>query len=294
MESFVAYLSEAEPQQIHDSEESEEEETWNKGNLCTNGFEGVIGSSPALKKVLAMVQTVASSQTTVLIEGETGTGKELIARSIHSHSPRKSGAFVAVNSAAIPANLLESELFGHERGAFTGAACRRVGRFEAADRGTLFLDEIGDLPFDLQAKLLRVIEDRNFERLGGTHSLQVDVRLIAATHRDLGRMVQEGKFRADLYYRLNVFPISVPPLRQRRGDIPLLAQWFVSLYSRRMNKRIRTIPEGTLEAMEQYRWPGNVRELQNFIERSVILSDDWVLQAPLHDLHPLPRRSHCR
>jgi len=247
-------------------------------------FEGVIGRSPALQRVLRDVEVVAPTDSGVLIHGETGTGKELIAQAIHNRSPRRERPFIKVNCAAIPSGLLESELFGHEKGAFTGAIMRKPGRFELADKGTLFLDEVGDIPLDLQAKLLRVLQEHEFERLGSTRTQQVDVRVIAATHRDLKQMVEEGTFRSDLYYRLHVFPLLVPPLRQRRADIPLIARHFVDKYSQRMKRRIETIPARTMEMLANYRWPGNVRELQNFIERAVILSPGTSLRAPLEEL----------
>jgi formate hydrogenlyase transcriptional activator len=220
----------------------------------------------------------------VLIYGETGTGKELIARAIHNLSSRKSNAFVKLNCAAIPTGLLESELFGHEKGAFTGAIAQRVGRFELANRGTVFLDEIGDIPLELQPKLLRVLQEREFERLGSTRTLRTDARLIAATNRDLAAMVEEQKFRSDLYYRLNVFPVRVPPLRERREDIPLLVRHFVQQFSRRMNRSVETIPSETMKTLVRYDWPGNIRELQNVIERAVIVSTGPVLKVPLDDL----------
>jgi len=222
----------------------------------------------------------------VLILGETGTGKELIARAIHRLSSRREKPFVKLNCAAIPLGLLESELFGHEKGAFTGAIAQKTGRFELADRGTLFLDEVGDIPLELQPKLLRVLQEQEFERLGSNHTHEVDVRLIAATHRDLALMVRQGTFREDLYYRLRVFPIQLPALRQRTEDIPKLAWHFTGLYARRLNKRIEEIPTETMDALVRYRWPGNVRELQNFIERSVILSPHFVLRAPILELGP--------
>jgi formate hydrogenlyase transcriptional activator len=222
----------------------------------------------------------------VLILGETGTGKELVARAIHKLSGRSEKAFVKLNCAAIPLGLLESELFGHEKGAFTGAIAQKTGRFELADRGTLFLDEVGDIPLELQAKLLRVLQEQEFERLGSNRTHKVDVRLIAATHRDLPTMVKQGTFREDLYYRLKVFPIHVPALRQRAEDIPKLVSHFTTLYARRMNKRIEEIPSETMDALVRYRWPGNVRELQNFIERAVILSPHSTLRAPISELEP--------
>jgi formate hydrogenlyase transcriptional activator len=227
---------------------------------------------------------VAPTDSGVLILGETGTGKELIARAIHNLSARRNRPFIKLNCAAIPSGLVESELFGHERGAFTGAIMRKAGRFESADRGTLFLDEVGDIPLELQPKLLRVLQEHEFEKLGSTHTQQVDVRVVAATHRDLKQMVEDGEFRSDLYYRLHVFPLPVPPLRQRREDIPLLVRHFVDEYARRMKRRIETIPPQAMEAFRSYSWPGNVRELQNFIERAVILSPGSVLRAPLAEL----------
>jgi formate hydrogenlyase transcriptional activator len=244
-------------------------------------FEQVIGSSPALESVLEQVERVAPTDSTVIIQGETGTGKELIARAIHNISSRCGRSFVKLNCAAIPLDLLESELFGHEKGAFTGAIAQKVGRFELADKGTLFLDEVGDIPLALQPKLLRVLQEQEFERLGSTRTHQVDVRLVAATNRDLTKMVKRGEFRIDLYYRLNVFPISLPPLRERREDIPALVAHFVDVNSRRMGKQIEQIPPETLSALSSYPWPGNIRELQNMIERAVILANDGVLPNPL-------------
>lgn len=253
-------------------------------NGARDCVEGIIGASSPLRNVLEQVRTVAPTDSTVLIHGETGTGKELIARAIHSLSARRDRKLVRVNCAAIPAELLENELFGHERGAFTGAIARTVGRFELADKGTLFLDEIGDVPLELQAKLLRVLQEQEFERLGSVRTQRVNVRVVAATNRDLMQLVAKQQFRMDLYYRLNVFPISVPPLRQRREDIPQLVKSFVASYSSRMNRRIETIPDETMNVLTQYQWPGNIRELQNFIERAVILSPGGTLQAPLSDL----------
>jgi formate hydrogenlyase transcriptional activator len=244
-------------------------------------FEQLIGSSPALESVLEQVERVAPTGSTVLIQGETGTGKELIARAIHNISSRCGRSFVKLNCAAIPLDLLESELFGHEKGAFTGAIAQKVGRFELADRGTLFLDEVGDIPTALQPKLLRVLQEQEFERLGGTRTHQVDVRLVAATNRDLTEMARRGEFRSDLYYRLNVFPILLPPLRARAEDIPALVTHFVEMFSRRMGRRIEHIPLDTMSALSSYQWPGNIRELQNLIERAVILSNDGVLPNPL-------------
>jgi formate hydrogenlyase transcriptional activator len=249
-----------------------------------HGFADIIGTSPGLKEVLRQVEIVAPADTTALILGETGTGKELVARAIHRLSRRAAHTFVKLNCAAIPTGLLESELFGHEKGAFTGAVARKVGRFELADGGTLFLDEVGDIPPDLQAKLLRVLQEQEFERLGGTKTLKVDVRLIAATNRDLPAMVAEGRFRADLFYRLNVFPIRLPPLRERTGDIPLLARYFVAEYARKLNRPVTRIPDAALEAMARYPWPGNVRELENFIERCVLLSSGSELWVPVAEL----------
>ncbi len=247
-------------------------------------FEDIVGYSPALRSVLQQVETVAPTDSTVLIQGETGTGKELIARAIHDRSSRRERTFIKINCAAIPMGLLESELFGHERGAFTGAIARKIGRFELAHQGTLFLDEIGDVPLELQPKLLRVLQEQEFERLGSNSTRKVDVRVIAATNRNLSTMVAHGGFRTDLFYRLNVFPIALPPLRERAEDIPLLARYFTSKYSRRMNRPVQRIPVETLEAMSRYKWPGNVRELQNFIERAVILSANGELRAPLSEL----------
>jgi formate hydrogenlyase transcriptional activator len=244
----------------------------------------MVGSSGALKRVLSQVETVAPTGSTVLIYGETGTGKEMIARAVHKLSPRRDHTFVKLNCAAIPSGLLESELFGHEKGAFTGAIERRIGRFELANRGTLFLDEIGDIPLELQAKLLRVLQEQEFERLGSTKSIKVDVRIIAATHRNLENMVEAKQFRADLFYRLNVFPVMVPPLRNRRTDIPDLVRYFAEKYAKQMNKAIDTIPSDAMQALTRYEWPGNIRELQNFMERAVILSKGTVLQAPVSEL----------
>jgi formate hydrogenlyase transcriptional activator len=248
-----------------------------------NGFDEIIGNSPALEFVLAEVERVAPTDSTVLILGETGTGKELIARAIHNISARCGRPFVKLNCSAIPFDLLESELFGHEKGAFTGAIAQKIGRFEMADTGTLFLDEIGDLPLALQPKLLRVLQEQEFERLGCGRTHRINVRLVAATHRDLAEMVAKKEFRSDLYYRLNVFPVELPPLRERREDIPKLASHFVEVFARRMRKRIEHIPQAILDAFVSYSWPGNVRELQNLIERAVIRSDNGVLANPLPD-----------
>jgi formate hydrogenlyase transcriptional activator len=244
----------------------------------------IVGDSPALKASIHLVSVVAPTDSSVLISGETGTGKELVARAIHDLSVRRERAFVKLNCAAIPLGLLESELFGHEKGAFTGAIAQKLGRFELADRGTLFLDEVGDIPLELQAKLLRVLQEQEFERLGSNRTHKVDVRLVAATHRDLPGMIKQGTFREDLYYRLKVFPINIPALRHRREDIPKLVRHFTQLYARRMNKEISEIPSATMDALVRYRWPGNVRELQNFIERAVILSSHSVLCAPTLEL----------
>jgi formate hydrogenlyase transcriptional activator len=258
------------------------------------GLGEIVGESPALKTALSMVSVVAPTDSGVLILGETGTGKELVARAIHKLGSRSEKAFVKLNCAAIPLGLLESELFGHEKGAFTGAIAQKTGRFELADKGTLFLDEVGDIPLELQAKLLRVLQEQEFERLGSNRTHKVDVRLIAATHRDLPAMVRQGTFREDLYYRLKVFPIHVPALRQRTEDIPRLVRHFTALYSQRMNKRIDIIPAETLDALVRYPWPGNVRELQNFVERAVILSPQSILRAPISELEPFwpPKKSN--
>jgi formate hydrogenlyase transcriptional activator len=256
------------------------------------GFEGIIGRSSALRRVLEMVETVAWGDSTVLLLGETGTGKELIARAIHSHSPRIDRPFVKLNCAAIPTGLLESELFGHERGAFTGAITQKIGRVEVADQGSLFLDEIGDISLELQPKLLRVLQEREFERLGSTRTKKVDVRIVAATHRDLEGMILKGEFRSDLYYRLNVFPISIPPLRERPEDIPLLVEHFVQEAARKLNKTIDAIPSDTMAALTDYQWPGNIRELENVIERAVILSRGSILRVPHRDLQSRVTAGH--
>jgi transcriptional regulator with GAF, ATPase, and Fis domain len=245
---------------------------------------GIIGSSLAIRHILDQVKTVAPLDSTVLIQGETGTGKELIASAVHYLSARCRNNFVRFNCAAVPAGLLESELFGHERGAFTGALTRKLGRFEVADKGTLFLDEIGDMPLDLQAKLLRVLQEQEFERLGSTQTQRVNVRVVAATNCDLKQMVADKQFRSDLYFRLNVFPITLPPLRERREDITDLVKAFVRRFSDQMNRQIEMVPDETLEALKRYDWPGNIRELQNFLERSVILSPGATLQAPVESL----------
>jgi formate hydrogenlyase transcriptional activator len=251
-------------------------------------FEEIVGSSQSLRHVLGQIETVAPTDSTVLIYGETGTGKELVARAVHNLSPRKANAFVKLNCAAIPTGLLESELFGHEKGAFTGAISQRVGRFELANHGTVFLDEIGEVPLELQPKLLRVLQEREFERLGSTRTLKTDARLIAATNRDLEEMVEAQTFRSDLFYRLNVFPVRVPSLRERPEDIPLLVRHFVRQFSRKTQRRIETIPSETMDALVEYHWPGNVRELQNVIERAVIVSQGSVLRVPIADLKPRP------
>jgi formate hydrogenlyase transcriptional activator len=253
-------------------------------------FEEIIGESAELKHVLAQSRTVAPIGSTVLILGETGTGKELIARAIHRMSRRRDANFIKVNCASIPTGLLESELFGHEKGAFTGAVSKKIGRMELADKGTLFLDEVGDIPLELQPKLLRVLQDHEFERLGSNRTMRVDLRLIAATNRDLSNRIAEGQFRSDLFYRLNVFPIHMPPLRARRNDIPLLVRHFVRKLSRRMDKRIDTIPSQTMEALMNWHWPGNIRELENLIERSVILSEGPVLHSPVTEMQWEPAR----
>ena len=247
-------------------------------------FEGIVGQSSALRHVLQLVETVAPSDSTVLLLGETGTGKELIARAIHERSRRKDRTFVKMNCAAIPTGLLESELFGHERGAFTGAITQKVGRLELADQGTLFLDEVGDIPIEIQPKLLRALQEREFERLGSTRTKKVDLRLVAATNRNLERMIEAREFREDLFYRLNVFPIRIPPLRERPEDIPLLVRYFTQKYARRMEKRIESIPTATMKKLSKWHWPGNIRELENFIERSVILSQGPALQVPIGEL----------
>ena len=247
-------------------------------------FEGIVGKSAALQKVLEQVAIVAPTDSTVLLHGETGTGKELIARAIHNLSPRRERPYVRMNCAAIPSGLLESELFGHEKGAFTGALIQRKGRFEAADGGSLFLDEIGDISLELQPKLLRAVQEQEFERLGSTRTIQVNVRLIAATHRDLRAMIRDEKFREDLFYRFNVFPIEIPPLRERREDIPLLVNYFVSKVSGRMGRQIKSIPKRAMEILTNCPWKGNIRELANFIERAVILSRGYELDVPVSEL----------
>ena len=251
-----------------------------------SGTHGIIGNSPVTKFVLDQIRVVAPTDSTVLIQGETGTGKELVARALHKLSPRRNGPFIILNCAAIPTGLLESELFGHERGAFTGAVSQRIGRFEAASGGTLFLDEIGDMSLELQAKVLRVLQEKEFERLGSAASARANVRIVAATNRDLKQMIHKNYFRADLYYRLNVFPISLPPLRDRPDDIPALVRHFATKYAERMNKEMEAIPSETLEAMLSYSWPGNIRELQNFVERGVIISRSSIFQPDLDQIQP--------
>jgi formate hydrogenlyase transcriptional activator len=248
-------------------------------------FEQIVGNSPALKRVLELVETVAPNDSTVLLLGETGTGKELIARAVHDRSRRKDRTFVKLNCAAIPTGLVESELFGHEKGAFTGAVGQKLGRLELADQGTLFLDEVGDIPIEIQPKLLRALQEREFERLGSTHTRKVNVRLVAATNRDLQKMVKEHEFRSDLYYRLNVFPIRIPPLRERKDDIPLLASYFVERFAKQMQKKIDSIPAAVMKSLIAWDWPGNIRELENLIERAVILTRGRSLEAPLEELH---------
>jgi formate hydrogenlyase transcriptional activator len=247
-------------------------------------FEGIVGQSSGLRHVLSLVETVAPSDSTVLLLGETGTGKELIARAIHDRSRRKDRTLVKLNCAAIPTGLLESELFGHERGAFTGAISQKIGRLELADQGTLFLDEVGDIPTEIQPKLLRALQEREFERLGSPRTKKVDVRLVAATNRNLEKMIENREFRSDLYYRLNVFPIRIPPLRERPEDIPLLVRYFTQKYARRMEKQIESIPAAAMKKLSDWRWPGNIRELENLIERSVILTHGPALQVPTGEL----------
>jgi formate hydrogenlyase transcriptional activator len=271
--------------QSKDQDEFVEQDLMLRDDTTINqGFRGIVGNNIRLKGVLEDIQIVAPADSSVLILGETGTGKELIARAIHDLGPRKNYAFVKVNCAAIPSGLLESELFGHEKGAFTGAIAQKIGRFELADKGTLFLDEIGDIPLELQPKLLRILQEQEFERLGSTRTQRVDVRVVAATNADLGVLVSEKKFRSDLYYRLNVFPIVLPALRERREDIPRLVRHFANTYARRMNKQIETIPKKTMEALCRHGWPGNIRELQNLMERAVLLSSGRSLTVPLRDI----------
>jgi formate hydrogenlyase transcriptional activator len=249
-----------------------------------NKEEQIIGARGGLKEVIKKAEVVGPTQSSVLLLGETGTGKSLIAKSIHDASERRNHAFIQVNCAAIPLGLLESELFGHERGAFTGAVGQRIGRFEAANKGTLFLDEVGDIPAELQPKLLRVLQEHEFERLGSTQTIHTDVRLISATHQNLRKMVAEGRFRSDLYYRLNVFPITMPSLRERREDVPLLIRHFVNFFAQRMKKQIEVIPPEVIDTLAGHTWPGNIRELENCIERAVILTQGPVLRAPIHEL----------
>jgi formate hydrogenlyase transcriptional activator len=269
------------------------EKKYLEGEIQSQGqFAEIVGESPALKYVFDQITTVSGSDATVLILGETGTGKELVAHAIHRLSRRKNAAFIKVNCAAIPTGLLESELFGHEKGAFTGAVSQKVGRMELADGGTLFLDEVGEIPLELQPKLLRVLQDQEFERLGSVRTIKIDVRLVAATNRDLARSVAEHQFRNDLYYRLHVFPIRVPPLRDRRDDIPLLVRYFVHKFAQRMNRRIESIPKETMNALQAWNWPGNVRELENLMERSVILSEGNALRVPLTELNTVGQTDH--
>jgi formate hydrogenlyase transcriptional activator len=259
-----------------------------KETICGDmNFEEIIGNSPALRRVLELVEVVAPNDSTVLLLGETGTGKELIARAIHGHSRRKDRTFIKLNCAAIPTGLLESELFGHEKGAFTGAIAQKMGRLELADQGTLFLDEIGDIPIEIQPKLLRALQEREFERLGSTHTRKVNIRLVAATHRNLEQMIAAREFRSDLYYRLNVFPIRVPPLRERREDILLLVRYFVHKFSRQMQKNVDAIPPSATTALTAWDWPGNIRELENLIERAVILTRGTSLEVPLAEIRKL-------
>jgi formate hydrogenlyase transcriptional activator len=275
---------------------ADEAPTSEKARYGRDGFEGIVGESKSLREVLDLVELVASTDSTVLLRGETGTGKELIARAIHDRSRRRSKPFVKVNCAAIPSGLLESELFGYERGAFTGAVAQKTGRLELADQGTLFLDEIGDIPLELQPKLLRLLQEREFERLGGTRTKQVNLRVIAATHRDLEDMILHNEFRSDLYYRLNVVPITIPPLRERPSDIPLLVRHFFRQFARQMNKAIDAISPETMESLVHYPWPGNVRELQNIIERSVVIHEkghlvvkkSWLCHEGLSSESPAP------
>jgi formate hydrogenlyase transcriptional activator len=267
---------------------SEMEKRYLEEELVTeHAFEEIVGTSTSLRRVLKQVETVAPMDATVLITGETGTGKELIARAIHELSLRHNRTFVRLNCSAIPSGLLESELFGHEKGAFTGAIAQKIGRLELAHQGTFFLDEIGDLPLELQPKILRALQEKEFERLGGTRTIPVNFRLVAATNRDLSKLVAERQFRSDLYYRLRVFPITLPPLRERREDIPLLVNYFVTKHSRRMKRQIETIPKEVMQALKKWHWPGNVRELENFLERAVILTNGKILRAPLGELEVL-------
>lgn len=269
-----------------------ESETHENGQLQEHRkFEDIIGCSPSISHLFDQIEVVAPTGATVLIEGETGTGKELVARAIHNCAPRRCQPFVKVNCASIPAGLLESELFGYERGAFTGAFCRKIGKLELANRGTLFLDEVGDIPLELQPKLLRVLQEKEFDRLGSTRTTRVDVRVIAATNRDLQGLVRDRQFRRDLFYRLKVFPIFIAPLRERREDIPMLVRHFANRFARRMDKCITTIPNDAMNAIIEWQWPGNVRELENFIERSVIMTDNDTLNVPLHEFTNQPVES---
>ncbi|MGB7468721.1 MAG: sigma 54-interacting transcriptional regulator [Candidatus Acidiferrum sp.] len=261
---------------------------YNNLEACIN--QGMIGVSPAFQQVLALVRMIAKSDSVTLIQGETGTGKEVIANAIHNQSPRRQGPFVKLNCAAIPGPLLESELFGHERGAFTGACAQTKGRFQMADRGTLFLDEIGDLPLELQPKLLRALQEQEFERLGSGQTIRVNVRVVAATNQDLSQLVANRQFRADLYYRLNVIPISLPPLRERVQDIPLLVDYFVRKLSAHLDRSIDSIPDEVMEVLKAHDWPGNIRELRNFIERAVVFSPESVLRLPLADLKQMTKQ----
>lgn len=272
-------------------EKLEKEKVYLEEEIRTdNNFEEIVGESPTLRRVLKQVETVAPTSSTVLIIGETGTGKELIARALHQLSPSRDRTFVKLNCAAIPSGLLESELFGHEKGAFTGAIMQKIGRFELAHQGTLFLDEVGDIPLELQPKLLRVLQEQEFERLGSTKTVRVNVRLVAATNRELPKMVEEGEFRSDLFYRLNVFPVHLPPLRERKDDIPRLVRHMTQKFARRMGRQIESIPTKIMEALIRYRWPGNVRELENVIERAVILSPGAELQIAISDLQSVPEQ----
>jgi DNA-binding NtrC family response regulator len=261
--------------------------SWHRGEeiRCAENLGNMVGESPGFKRVLKAIEVVAPTEAAVLIQGETGTGKELVARAIHDRSSRSRRSFIEVNCAAIPATLLESELFGHEKGAFTGAIAQKMGRFERAHQGTLFLDEIGEIPLELQPKLLRALQEQEFERLGGDRTIRVDIRIIAATNRNLKQMVDEGRFRSDLYYRLNVFPLEVPPLRKRREDIELLIRFFAQRYARKLNRTIEEIPSPALQALTQYDWPGNIRELQNVVERSVILSNGPELRIAMSEFN---------
>jgi formate hydrogenlyase transcriptional activator len=287
-ESYCGFPLKAAPANLRSRPPTTEVVSWHnragESEDANISCEGIVGCRTSLREVFDLVRTVAPADSTVLIQGETGTGKEMIARAIHNLSPRKGQAFVKVNCAAIPLGLLESELFGHERGAFTGAIAQKVGRFELAHKGTLFLDEVGDIPLELQPKLLRVLQEQEFERLGSTRTQRVDVRVLAATNVSLTQMVAEKKFRSDLYYRLNVFPIAVPPLRDRREDIPLLVRYFSNKYARRMGKHIESIPKEAMDTLYHYAWPGNIRELQNLMERATLLSTGPSLRVPLAEI----------